>query len=387
MSAPKQSSTNISLTAALVVAGLTIAGSFPAASAATKPGPGAFPPAKTKAIDQVVEDVMATQNVPGVNLAVRAPGRSYRRSYGVADIATGAPMAPRYTVRMASISKTFTAVAVLRLVDQGRLGLSDKLAHYVKGVDNGRQITIRQLLGMTGGIYDFTRDEQFNAAFSANPLYPGWKPRDVLAILKRHRPDFRPGKMVSYSDSNYILLGMIIEKVTQKPAKWAIDRLTERAGLRSTTFPTGARLRPPFARGYYAGDMGDQSLADYTLVNPDVPWTAGNMTTTIGDMQRWAVKLGTGQLISERLFRAQRRFRPIPNPGGPKVGYGLGLFRIDDWIGHNGAIYGFNTVMFYLPSKRATIVISANKSTNFSSETLDMFLPIAKSLYPRSVSP
>lgn len=376
----------MSVAGALAAAGLMTTGAFAEAGAPTDARQATFPPAKTKAIDEVVETVMATERVPGVNLAVRAPGRSYRRSYGVADIATGAPMAPKYTVRMASISKTFTGIAVLRLVDQGRLRLSDKLADYVKGVDDGTKITIRQLLGMTGGIYDFTRDEQFNAAFSADPLYPGWKPRNVLEILERHRPDFRPGKMVSYSDSNYILLGMIIERVTGKPVKRTIDRLTRRAGLRRTTFPTVARLRPPFAHGYYAGDMGDQPLADYTLVNPDVAWTAGNMTTTIGDLQRWAVKLGTGNLVSKRLFRAQRRFRPIANPGGPEVGYGLGLFRIDDWIGHNGAIYGFNTVMFYLPSKRATIVISANKSTNFSSETLDMFLPIAKSLYPSSIS-
>jgi D-alanyl-D-alanine carboxypeptidase len=377
---------NMSVAVALAATGLIAIGASPAAAAPAATTGGSLPPAKTQAIDEVVEKVMASERVPGVNLAVRAPNTSYRRSYGVADLATGAPMARKYTVRMASISKTFTGIAVLRLVDQGRLRLSDKLADYVKGVDNGKQITIRQLLGMTGGIYDFTRDEQFNAAFSANPLYPGWKPRDVLPILERHQPDFRPGKIVSYSDSNYVLLGLIIEKITGKPVKRTINRLSRRAGLRHTASPTVARLRVPFAHGYYAGDMGDQPLADYTLVNPDVAWTAGNMTTTIGDLQRWAVELGTGKLISKRLFRAQRRFRPIANPGGPKVGYGLGLFRIDDWIGHNGAIYGFNTVMFYLPGKRASIVISANKSTNFSAETLDMFLPIAKSLYPNSVT-
>ena len=384
---PKLSSMIVSVGATLAAAALLTSGAVVAAGGSTAARQGTFPPAKARAIDAVVENVMATQRVPGMNLAVRAPGGSYRRSYGVADISTRAPMAPRYTFRMASISKTFTGIAVLRLVDRGKLRLSDKLAEYVTGVDNGRQITIRQLLGMTGGIYDFTRDERFNAAFSANPLYPAWRPRDVLQILRRHRPDFRPGRMVSYSDSNYVLLGMIIEKITGAPVKRTIDRLARGAGLRRTTFPTVARLRSPFAHGYYAGDEGDQPLADYTLVNPDVPWTAGNMTTTVGDLQRWAVALGTGRLISKRLFRAQRRFRPIANPGGPKVGYGLGLFHIGDWIGHNGAIYGFNTVMFYLPSKRATIVISGNKSTNFSSETLDIFLPIAENLYPGSISP
>ncbi len=345
-----------------------------------------FSPAEVAAIDATVIDTMATQNVPGVNVAVFAPGKRFERSYGISDIATDEPMDPADTIRMASISKTFTAVAVLRLVDRGRLRLNEKLADYVKGVPRGGQISIRQLLAMTGGIYDFTRDDQFNAAFSANPLYPGWEPRDTLEILDRHEPDFRPGKMVSYSDSNYILLGFILEKITGKPVEDVIDRLAQRAGLRRTLSPTTAELESPFAHGYYGGDEGDQPLADYTLVNPDVAWTAGNMTTTIGDLKIWAKALGTGELISRRLFRKQIGFRPIANPGGPSIGYGLGMFRLDDWIGHNGAIYGFNTSMFYLPAEKATILISANKSTNFSGETIGMFFALAGELFPGSVT-
>jgi D-alanyl-D-alanine carboxypeptidase len=178
---------------------------------------------------------------------------------------------------------------------------------------------------------------------------------------------------------------MIIEKVTGKPVHRVIDRLSRIAHLKRTEFPLNAALTAPFAHGYYAGDDGDQALQDYTAVNPDVPWTAGNMTSTLADLKRWAKLLGTGKLLSDRLFGRQLQIRPIDNPGGLSVGYGLGIFKLADWIGHNGAIYGFNTVMLYLPDQKARIVISANKSTNFSSETLDMFFAVAAQLFPDSV--
>jgi D-alanyl-D-alanine carboxypeptidase len=331
-----------------------------------------------------IQTSMADQRVPGVNVGVWAPGRSWTDSFGVADSSTGEPMSPEHTVRIASISKTFTGVAVLRLVDRGKLRLNDTLDEYVHGIPNGDEISIRKVLGMTAGIYDFTRDDTFAADFAANPLLP-WSPQDVLDIVDRHPPDFPPGEMVSYSDTNYTLLGLIIEKLTGKPAHVVIDRLTRRAGLKRTLFPTVPELEAPFAHGYYGGDDDDQPLADYTLVNPDVAWTAGAMTSTIGDLKRWAKVLGEGRMISERLFKKQLRFNAIANPGGPSVGYGLGIFRFENWIGHNGAIYGFNTSMFYLPSAHATIVVSANKSTNFSSETIPMFFAIADTLFSGSV--
>ena len=295
-------------------------------------------------------------------------------------------MSPDDTVRIASISKTFTAVAVLRLIDRKKLRLTDTLNKYVKGVPNGKRINIRKLLAMTAGIYNFSGDDQFNAAFSADPLYPGWKPADLLPILERHAPDFPPGEMVSYSDSNYILLGMVIERVTGRPAHKVIDRLAKVAGLDRTRSPTTAALTEPFAHGYYAGDDGTGPLQDYTAVNPDVSWTAGNMTSTLGDLRRWAKVLGTGRLLSRRLFARQTTFRTISDTGGPSLAYGLGMVKLGHWLGHNGEIYGFNTAMFYLPGQDARIVLSANKSTNFSTETIGMFLAITKQLFPGTLT-
>lgn len=337
-------------------------------------------------VDATIQGAMSSQDVPGVNIGIYAPGgKLYENSYGVSDTVTDAPMSPDDTIRIASISKTFTAVAVLRLIDRKKLRLTDALNKYVKGVPNGGQINIRKLLAMTAGIYNFTRDDQFNAAFSADPLYPAWKPADLLPILQRHAPDFAPGEMASYSDSNYILLGMVIEKVTGKPVHKVIDRLARIAGLDRTRSPTTAELTEPFAHGYYAGDDGTGPLQDYTAVNPDVAWTAGNMTSTIGDLKRWAKLLATGKLLSQRLSARQTTFRAI-STGAPRIAYGLGIFKLGDWVGHNGEIYGFNTAMFYLPGQNARIVISANKSTNFSTETIEMFFSIAEQLFPGTLA-
>ena len=106
-------------------------------------------------------------------------------------------------IRIASITKTFVAVAILRLVDQGKLKLDDTLATWIDGIPNGDRITIRQLLGMRSGIFDFTSDEQFLKAFTADPLM-AFSPEEVIAIVKRHEPDFAPGEKVSYCDTNYI---------------------------------------------------------------------------------------------------------------------------------------------------------------------------------------
>ena len=343
-----------------------------------------LPPEDVQAIDTIVAEIMSTEGVPGASVGVFAPGKGVLvKNYGLGDVPTGTPMRARDHIRIASITKTFAAVATLRLIDRKRLSLKDRLSEYVKGIPNGNRITIRQLIGMSAGIYDFTRNEAFNDAFSANPNIP-FKPGDVLAILRdpANPPDFEPGARVQYSDSNYTLLGIIIRKITGRSPEAVIqDKIVEPLGLDDTSFPFTAAMPRPFARGYYAGDDGTGILRDYTFVNPAVAWTAGAMVSNLGDLRDWAVALGTGELLSKRLFRLQRAFRSLDIPGF-RLSYGLGMIKFDGWIGHNGAIYGYNSAMFFLPRTRTTIVVTANKSTNFSSAALDIWFRIAMRLYP-----
>jgi D-alanyl-D-alanine carboxypeptidase len=356
------------------------------AGAAAKPAP--LPKPDRSAVTALVRQAMADERIPGVNVGVWIPGRgTYVRAFGTANRRTGAALRLRDHVRIASITKTFVATAALELVDHGRLRLSDHLARFVRGIPNGRKITVRQLLGMTAGVYDYTMDAGFTRRLDRNPLLP-FGPRDAIAIIRRHRPNFAPGLRVEYSDSNYMLLGLIIEKVTHRPLARVIRRrVLAPLRLGHTSFPATPAIPSPFARGYYAGADGKGRLRDVTAFNPGVAGAAGAMISTLGDLHRWAKALATGTLLRTTTQKQRLRFRTIPNPGGPAVGYGLGIFTIAGFIGHNGAIFGYNTAAFYLPEARATIVVEANKSTNFSSEALDIFVGIAKRLFPERFPP
>jgi len=344
-----------------------------------------FVPAEEKAITEIIEKGMAEQRQPGLNAGIWIPGRgSFVRAFGTADIATAAPMQIADHVRIASITKTFTAVAILRLVDQGRLRLDDTLSSYVEGIDNGTRITIRNLLGMTSGIYDFTSDRQFLKDFTDDPLM-AFAPGDVIAIVQRHSPDFAPGDKIAYCDTNYILLGLIIEKVTGRPAGEVIaEEILTPLGLRQTSFPIDSTMPAPFARGYYAGEDGKGDLKDYTATNPAVAWTAGAMISTVGDLRVWAKALATGALLSPASYAEQMKFGWIATEP-LKVGYGLGVANFGGLIGHNGAIFGYSTAMFYWPEEEAIIVLSGNQASNFSNATTEIAVALAHYLFPGKI--
>lgn len=378
--------------AALGAVAMLIVG--PAAGAAASPAGGAasahvsarFSPRIQRELALVVRNNMTDGRLPGVAVGVWVPGRgSFVRAFGIADRTTGAPVRVTDHVRIASITKTFTATAVLQLVDQGRIGLDDHLSTYVGGVDNGDRITVRQLLDMTAGVYDYTADDGFGKRFYANPARP-FGPRQFFAILRRHKPVFAPGAAAMYSDSNYYLLGLILEKVTGQTAERVItDQIITPLGLRHTSFPTLTALPRPFASGYFGGLDGTAPLTDATASNPGAGWTAGGMVSTLGDLHRWARVLATGTLLSKQTQAARLTTVSFHNPGPVRVGYGLGVFELDHFLGHNGAIVGYSSAMFYLPSKDATIVVWGNNSTNSTTPTTTIMFDLARVLFPGQV--
>src|SRR3954453_13366606 len=198
----------------LVLWGLALALAFPprpAWSQAPPPYPLPFPPATEAALQQIVAQHLAAAGTPGALVGVWLPGRgTWVQAVGLGDVATGAPLRVTDTVRIGSVAKPFTATVLLQLVEEGRLRLDNRLEQYIPGVPNGDQITIRQLLGMTAGLFSYTADATFEADYDADPLMP-FGLDDGLAIVHRHTPDFAPGESVQYSDTNYYLLGLIVE--------------------------------------------------------------------------------------------------------------------------------------------------------------------------------
>ncbi|RAG81952.1 serine hydrolase [Streptacidiphilus pinicola] len=307
-------------------------------------------------LDKAIESVMKETGTPGVTVGLTLPGRGdYVRSFGVADKATGMPMWPGLYLRIGSETKTFTATAVLELVDQGLVKLDSPIAAYLHGIPNGRHITVRQLLEMRSGLFPYTADTDFDKALFTDP-YRQWTPQELLAYAFRHHPT-APGVKFQYSNTNYVVLGLLVEKLGRMPlADFVRERILEPSHLDHTFFPFGAEFRKPHAHGYT-----DQTLtgavADSTKWNPSAAWAAGAMISDLRDMRLWAKDVATGTLLSPATQAERVKFIPAGFPG---AGYGLGLFETNGWRGHNGSIPGYESATVYLPQEHATLVVLLN---------------------------
>ena len=343
----------------------------------------AFSPDEQLALQAIVAARLGGQRVPGAVVGVTIPGRgSWVSAQGIADLGTAAPIATEDHFRIASVSKTFTATVILQLVDEGKLSLDDTLEQYVPGIPNGPEITIRQVLHMTAGIYDFSLDEQFMAEYDRDPTVLV-TPQDVIAIVERHEPDFAPGTSFSYSDTNYTLLGLIIEQITGTSAAQALqDFIFTPLGLNQTSLPDTPRMPEPFPRGYIAASATDDTLRDVTLSNPLSAWTAGGIVSTLHDLQLWAVALGQGTLLTPETQRERLQWIGLPGDSRLPVSYGLGIMNVAGFIGHNGAIYGYSTWVLYDPESEGSLVVLTNRGELQVEFAAPIAVDIIELLYP-----
>ncbi|MEU2234881.1 serine hydrolase domain-containing protein [Streptomyces vietnamensis] len=343
-----------------------------AALAAEPPGPAAlvaapspsadagFPqltPAVAARLDRAVQDVMKETGVPGVTVGLSAPGKgTYIRSFGVADKATGQPMDPGLYMRIGSETKTFTVTALLQLVDRGKVGIDDPISKYVDGVPNGDRITLRNLASMRSGLFNYSADEDFYKALTSDPYRP-FTPQQLLAYSFKHPVQFQPGAEFDYCNTNLILLGLVVEKVSGTPLHEFIQKnVIEPTGLRHTVFPTDAAFPSPHAHGYTV-QTASGKLEDSTDWNPSWGWAAGAMISDLQDMRTWARVVATGTLLTPKT--QAERLKTYPS-GIPGTGYGLGIFDVQGWIGHNGSLPGYESLTIYLPEAKATLVVLLN---------------------------
>ncbi|MGW1211533.1 serine hydrolase domain-containing protein [Streptomyces sp. NPDC002499] len=314
----------------------------------------------TARLDKAVADVRRQAGIPGVTVGLWMPGKGcYVRSTGVADKATGAPMSTDMYLRIGSETKTFTVTALLQLVDDGRIRLDDPIDRYVHGVPNGRRITLRHLAEMRSGLFPYSSDPDFVHDLLSDPTR-SFTPDELLAYGYKHRNTSAPGKVFVYNNSNLVLLGLVIEKVTGHHVADVIDRRVLRpADLDHTLFPDGPNVREfpePHPRGYTNQTLSGE-VVDSTDWNPSWGWSAGAMISDLHDLHRWAKIVATGTLLSPETQK--QRLKTLPT-GFPGLGYGLGIFDSGGWIGHNGSIPGYESVTVYLPSQKATLVVLLN---------------------------
>ncbi|MFI1712218.1 serine hydrolase domain-containing protein [Streptomyces litmocidini] len=337
--------------------------------------PGGLGPELTARLDRAVEDVRKQAGIPGVAVGLWMPGRgSYVHATGVADKVTGEPMTTDGFVRIGSETKTFTVTALLKLVDDHRIRLDDPVSRYIHGVPNGHRITLRHLAEMRSGLFPYTSDPDFIHDLLSDPQR-SFTPEEALAYGFRHKNTFAPGAKFEYSNSNLVLLGLVVEKVSGRPlTAFLRERVLRPARLRHTFLPDGPEFPEPHPRGYTNQTLSG-AVVDSTDWNPSWAWAAGAMISDMHDLRRWAKILATGELLSPGT-QAQR-LRTLPT-GHPGLGYGLGIFDANGWIGHNGSIPGYETVTVYLPERDATLVIMIN--TDSLSQGQEPSTPLARAI-------
>ncbi|MFJ9342459.1 serine hydrolase domain-containing protein [Streptomyces sp. NPDC101733] len=342
-------------------AGYARTGEPTTAVAPAAPAADQFPqltPAVKARLDAAVRKVMQQAKVPGVMVSLSAPGKGeYVKAFGVADTATKRPMATDLYMRIGSETKTFTVTALLQLVDEGKAGLDDPIGKYVSGVPNGQKITLRELAGMRSGLFNYSADEAFFKALTGDP-HRQFTPRELLAYSFGHPVNFAPGAKFEYCNTNLILLGLVVEKQSGQPlASYINEKVSKPAGLKHTLFPIAAEFPGPHAHGY-TNQTASGKIEDATDWNPSWGWAAGSMISDLPDLRSWAKTLATGTLLTPAT-QAQR-LKVSPAGPLPDTGYGLGIFNVDGWIGHNGSLPGYQSLTVYLPQSRATLVVMLN---------------------------
>jgi D-alanyl-D-alanine carboxypeptidase len=339
-------------------------------------GAPSFSSTQIKQMEDIAKTAMATENIPGVIVGIWTPEGVWVESFGKSDIDKGTALNTADKVRIASNTKTVVATVVLQLAQEGKLSLDDRLSKFVPMVKDADKITVRQNLQMTSGTFSFTEDEQFGRDFTADPLMD-LTPEQEIEIANKHDNYFPPGQGWHYSDTNYEIAGLIIEKVTGNKLEDEVrTRVIGQLGLGKTEFPTTPDIAGEHSLGYV---LQDGKLVDYTRVNPAIPWGGGAMVSNLYDVKAWMNALVSGSLLDRSMHEEQMKV--VDTGGGIKYGLGVAEFGGGFW-GHNGSIFGFNSIMLRSPERDATFVVFANKSDNDSSEADKIAFALLKVVYP-----
>lgn len=312
---------------------------------------------------------------PGGTAAVALPdGEVIALTVGVSDRATRTPMKPSDRLLLGSVGKTYASAVALKLVEDGRIGLDDPISKYLGGepwfgrIAHAGRITVRQVMTHTSGLVRYELNPKFLADLSADPDRT-WSVADRLSYLFDQAPPFEPGEGWEYSDTNFIVLGAIIERAGGAPYyEQLARRILEPHGLKDTV-PVEGRTVPGLAQGY-AGDKNpfvnsDEMIKDGRFViNPQFEWTGGGLAVTAADLARWGRLLYGGAVLSPESMT--ELLNGVPARLGPETRYGLGVIirptPHGPGYGHSGFMPGYQTDLMYFPDLGIAVAVQVNSS-------------------------
>jgi CubicO group peptidase (beta-lactamase class C family) len=354
-----------------------------AAPAAAQP---ALCPRAVAAIDAAAAATMA-QGSPGIAVQVTRDGQvALARFYGLANLEHRAPVTADTVFNLASVTKQFTAAALLLLVQDGKLKLDDTLSRYVPELPQAEKVTLRQLLVHTSGIPDYAEDPAGSKTKSVAKT-----PAEMMAWIATLKPAFmfEPGTSWAYSNSNYTLLGLVIERVSGKPlAQVFKERLFAPAGLTTTAFDNPAEVVPHRAQGYRRAKDAPSGFANADWISPTIPGPAGGLRATVADMTRWSNALFGGRILNAQSLalltspgklndgRTTKFGMPEAWQKGMNADYGMGVFitptKAGPRIWHPGDIDGFSSWLAHYPDRKVSIALIQNsQSADFDKDAIE----------------
>lgn len=319
------------------------------------------------AMQAAADKIFTEYDTPGLLAVISVEGEPYYViKRGTANLATGEPMSEHNAFRIGSVTKTFTGTVVLLLADQGLISLDSSINTYLpdKNIPSGELITVRMLGNMTSGLFNYSDDPSLWEPFIESGFTLNIPPDSLLAIAFRQLLNFSPGTAYEYCNTNTVLLGLLIERITGKTAGEAIQQMVLQPLKLNETYMGGTYFRAgPYTHGY---SLLDDGLLDATNWNPSWGYTAGAMISTPSDLKRWAKYLTDGKLLSEKA-KAERY-----NTGNNPYGFAMEVasYHGHHWFGHPGLLPGYNTQLWYNPEKKVTLVINSNTDNNAPAERL-----------------
>ncbi|MEE2033515.1 serine hydrolase domain-containing protein [Rhodococcus chondri] len=332
----------------------------------------------------VVESTMTDLVIPGTVVLVRTPDSEWFEAFGTRVVGTDEPVTVDDHFRVGSNTKTMTGTVLLQLVQEGEVALEDPVSKYRPDIPNGDNITIAQILDMTSGLYNYSELPEFNARLDNDPGYV-WEPAELLELGLAEPPYFPPGEGFHYSNTNYVLAGLIIEEVTGQDYITAVrQRIFDPLELADTSIPPQdvATLPDPHPNGYQFGTnvstldsarLPDDQIAaaragellpnDVTTASPSWTWAAGAAISTAEDLATYveALVAATPPLLDDALQQQRLDSLVARNPDDPQSPrYGLALASFGPMIGHDGTTPGYQTFMGYDPERDITLVVLCN---------------------------
>ncbi|MPY90870.1 MAG: serine hydrolase [Luteitalea sp.] len=315
-------------------------------------------------LDQAL-DAITDAGMPGVLARVSDETTTWRGASGIADIDTARPMRPDFPFRIGSITKTFVATIVLQHVAEGRIGLDDPVALHLPDVlpaALGEAVTVRMLLNHTSGIPDYDSILWMENADLERHRFALFAPIELIEAALTEEPGV-PGQAWAYSNTNYILLGMLVERVSGHSVQFdMIQRIIRPLQLRGTWFPyLSPYILAPHSESYVPVGTPERPLVDFSVYTPTVFGAAGAMVSTAQDLERFFRALLTGELLPPEQLQAMQT--TVSTDFGLEYGLGLVKFSLcDTFWGHDGVVWGQQSISFTRADGQRHVTLSTNMS-------------------------